>query len=158
MDMNSEKPDPVKDARVVAVEVRDWERHLNEVTGFLGFTFAIAALGTPAPQFWGVVSLVFLFVFHFTLSRNKMSRLRELDRKKNKTEYEVWLIRQIRKTISPLRTPVFWLGFFALLIVALAPDLFVGNEWLLKKLYGEDASYARGAELLRMIYFSIYPG
>ncbi|WP_423357441.1 hypothetical protein [Pseudomonas citronellolis] len=153
----TEKPDPVKDAKVVAAEVRSWERYLNEVTGFVGFTLAIAALGTPAPQFWGVVSLVFLFAFHYTLARNEMSRLRELDRKKNKTEYEIWLARQIRKTISPLRTPVFWLGFGVLLIVALGPDLFGGNEWLLKNLYGEDASYARGADFLKKICFYILP-
>lgn len=85
---NFEKPDPVNDARLVAREVKEWEQHLNEITGLMGFTFSLAALGTPTPQFWGIISLVFVFLFHRTSSRNKMTKLRDLEQKKNKTEYD----------------------------------------------------------------------
>jgi hypothetical protein len=134
---NFEKPDPVSDARLVAKEVKEWEQHLNEITGLMGFTFSLAALGTPAPQFWGVISLVFVFLFHLSSSKNKMTKLRNLEEKKNKTEYDAWVIREIRKTIKVSNTPVFLLGFILLTVVSFAPDLFMQNEWLLTKLYGD---------------------
>jgi len=145
-----EKPDPVSDARLVAKEVKEWEQHLNEITGLMGFTFSLAALGTPAPQFWGVISFIFVFIFHLTSSRNKMTKLREIERKKEKTEYDRWVVREIRKTIKPSRTPVFLLGFTCLLIVAFAPDLFIGHEWVLNKLYG-DTSYSSAGSALSAI-------
>jgi len=109
-----EKPDPVSDARLVAIEVKEWEQHLNEITGLMGFTFSLAALGTPAPQFWGIISLVFVFLFHHTSSRGKMTKLRNLEQKKNKTDYDEWVTREIRKTIKASNTPVFLFGFILL--------------------------------------------
>lgn len=132
-----EKPDPVNDARLVAKEVEEWERHLNEITGLMGFTFSLAALGTPVPQLWGCVSLVFVFLFHRTSSKNKLSKLHSLEAKEHKTEYDKWVIRDIRKTIKIANTPIFLLGYTLMIVVALAPDLFMQNVWLLQMLYGD---------------------
>jgi hypothetical protein len=148
---NFEKPDPVGDARLVAREVKEWEQHLNEITGLMGFTFSLAALGTPAPQFWGVISLVFVFLFHHTSSRSKMTKLRNLEQKKNKTDYDEWVIREIRKTIKASNTPVFLFGFTLLTVVALAPDLFMQNEWLLEKLYG-DSPYSTTSTAVKTLF------
>ncbi|WJN57551.1 hypothetical protein [Pseudomonas sp. SO81] len=146
-----EKPDPVSDAQLVAKEVKEWEQHLNEITGLMGFTFGLAALGTPAPQFWGLISLIFVFTFHFTSSRNKMTKLRQIEKKKEKTDYDIWVAREIRKTIKASRTPVFLIGFTCLVIIALAPDLFMENEWILNKLYG-DAPYSSASSALKAIF------
>lgn len=144
---NFERPDPVSDARLVAKEVKEWEQYLNEITGLMSFTFSLAALGTPAPQFWGVISLVFVFTFHMTSSKNKMTKLREVERKKEKTEYDKWVEQEIRKTIKPSRTPVFFLGVTCLFVIALAPDVFMGNEWILNEIYG-GASYSSASSAL----------
>ena len=152
---NFEKPDPVNDARLVAKEVKEWEQHLNEITGLMGFTFSLASLGTPAPQFWGIISLVFVFLFHISSSRNKMTKLRDLEKKKNKTEYDSWVIREIRKTIKVSNTPVFLLGFITLTVIAFAPDLFMQNEWLLEKLYG-DSPYSTASSAVKNMFNHLF--
>jgi hypothetical protein len=148
---NFEKPDPVSDAQLVAREVKEWEQHLNEITGLMGFTFSLAALGTPTPQFWGIISLVFVFLFHHTSSRSKMTKLRNLEQKKNKTDYDKWVIREIRKTIKVLNTPVFLFGFLLLTVVSFAPDLFMQNAWVLEKLYG-DSSYSTASSAVKTLF------
>lgn len=56
------KPDPVEDYRNIQREVKEWERYLNDSVGYFAFTFAIASLGTSAPQFWAIVSLIFILL------------------------------------------------------------------------------------------------
>lgn len=148
-----EKPDPVGDARLVAREVKEWEQHLNEIAGLMGFTFSLAALGTPVPQFWGGVSLIFLFLFHYISSKSKMTKLRNLERKKDKTDYDEWVIREIRKTIKVLNTPVFLFGFGLLFLVSFAPDMFMQNTWLLEKLYGDSPYSTASAAVEKLLAY-----
>lgn len=103
-----EKPDPIHDVRLTRAEINEWEVHLNTVTGLLGFTFSIAALGTPLPQFWAFISLIFLVTFHISTSRNKMTKLRNLDAKKGRTEYENLVRDDIRKNLKIYKVPAFF--------------------------------------------------
>jgi len=43
-----------------------------------------------------------------------MTKLRNLEQKKNKTDYDEWVTREIRKTIKASNTPVFLFGFILL--------------------------------------------
>ncbi|MDT4824026.1 hypothetical protein FQZ97_572670 [compost metagenome] len=152
------KPDPVQDARIVSTEIKEWEIHLNTVTGMLGFTFGIAALGTPLPQLWAFISLVFLLVFHYSATRNKMTKLRMLDRKKDRTEYEDFLREHIRSNhIKIYKYPAFLCGATLLLFLVFAPNLmpFSGNEKFLDALYG-DKPYARAGEVAVDLLNSFY--
>lgn len=132
-------PDPVQDAVLVSAEIKEWEVYLNTVTGLLGFTFGIAALGTPLPQLWAFFSLIFLLIFHHSATRNKMTKLRMLDRKKDRTEYENFLRSRIRGDDIKLRKyPAFLSGIAILLFLVFAPAIMVfpGNEQFLDALYG----------------------
>ncbi|WP_314409642.1 hypothetical protein [Pseudomonas kuykendallii] len=116
-------PDPVEDYRQVQREVREWETYLNDNVGFFSFTFAIASLGTPQPQFWAFVSMVFLITMHRVKKKGKISLLVRLEKIKVKTEYEKHLEKEIRKSIKISRAAPFIIGYIVLTLIILAPPL-----------------------------------
>lgn len=120
-----EKPNPVEDYRNIQLEVREWEKYLNDNIGYFAFTFAIASLGTNQPQFWAFISIIFLTTVHQTKKKGKMGILERIEKKnKNqKTDYDIFIEREIRKSISVLRALPFTIGYITLVIIILAPTL-----------------------------------
>ena len=138
-----EESQPTLDSHLPLTEIKEWENHLNTVTGLLAFTFGIAALGTPLPQFWAFFSFLFLVTFHISTTKNKMKKLRQLDNRKNRTAHENLLRKDIRKNLKVHRVPAFVFGVAFLMFLTFAPDLlsFPFCESTLNALYG-DKPYA----------------
>ncbi|MCU9951554.1 hypothetical protein [Pseudomonas sp. PDM13] len=121
--INSKSQNPVEDYRNIQKEVRAWEAHLNDNIGNFSFAFAVASIGTNQPQFWALLSLIFAMLVHFPKRRELTKTLHELENKKNKTEYDNFLLKEYRSSISVKRTLPFTFGFLTLTIIILAPSL-----------------------------------
>lgn len=141
--MKNEKPvDPVQDYRTITAEVREWEIHLNKMTGMIAFTFSIASLGTPQPPLWAFISLIFLLIFHISTTKGKMLKLKSLDAKKERSDYENYLRSEIRKNIKVRNAPAFIIGMSLLFFLSAAPDIYKlpNRAEFLKGLYGKEVS------------------
>ncbi|WP_139207517.1 hypothetical protein [Phytopseudomonas flavescens] len=130
------KPDPVEDYRNIQREVKEWERYLNDSVGYFAFTFAIASLGTNAPQFWATVSMIFIFAGHQVNQKGKMETLKRIIalRKQSGNEYYAFVEKDARRTISILRSLPFFIGYMTLATIIFAPSL-MPTEWV-TLLYG----------------------
>ncbi|MEK0361602.1 hypothetical protein [Pseudomonas sp. CBC3] len=128
-------PNPIEDYRQIQREVREWEKYLNDHIGFFAFTFAIASLGTPQPQFWAFVSMIFLMVMHQMKKKDKMSLLRRLEKIKVKSDYEIFIEKEARKSISVTRSMPFLIGYLLLVLLVLAPPL-IPSEKGVNFIYG----------------------
>lgn len=130
------KPDPVEDYRNIQREVKEWERYLNDSVGYFAFTFAIASLGTSAPQFWAMISLLFIVAGHQVNKKGKMATLEKIValRKQSGDEYYAFVEKDARKTISVVRSLPFVIGYFTLTVIILAPNL-MPAKWVFV-LYG----------------------
>lgn len=133
---NKSAPNPVEDYRRIQKEVREWENFLNDNFGYFAFTFAIASLGTNQPQFWALVSLIFIVISHQMKKSQMSSLLRTLEKKREKTPYDNFIIKEYRKTISFKRSSPFAIGFFTLVTIIAAPSL-LPSEKAIFFLYGE---------------------
>lgn len=141
MTAKNETPrNPVQDYRNIQREVRAWEAHLNDSIGNFSFAFAVASIGTNQPQFWALLSLVFAMLVHFPKRREITKTLHTLESKKNKTEYDNFLIGEYRKTISLKRTLPFTFGFITLTLIILAPALLPFPQ-AMNFLYGEKSYF-----------------
>lgn len=130
------KPDPVEDYRNIQREIKEWEKYLNDSVGYFAFTFAIASLGTSAPQFWAVVSLVFILAGHQVNKKGKMATLERIVdlRKKSGDKYYVFVEKDARKKISVIRALPFVIGYITLVVIIIAPSL-LPEKWV-ALLYG----------------------
>lgn len=125
------KPDPVEDYRNIQREIKEWEKYLNDSVGYFAFTFAIASLGTSAPQFWAVISLIFIFAGHQVNKKGKMATLEKIMalRRQSGDEYYAYVEREARKNISVMRALPFAIGYFALVVIIFAPSL-LSDKWV----------------------------
>lgn len=130
------KPDPVEDYRNIQREIKEWEKYLNDSVGYFAFTFAIASLGTSAPQFWAIVSMIFIFAGHQVNKKGKMETLERIVdlRKKSGDKYYVFVEKDSRKRISVIRALPFVIGYFTLAVIIFAPSL-LSKKWV-ALLYG----------------------
>ena len=131
-----QQPDPVEDYRNIQREVKEWEKYLNDSVGYFAFTFAIASLGTNAPQFWAMVSMFFIITGHSVNKKGKMATLERIvsARKIFDDEYLTFLEKEARRTISARRSLPFIIGYMTLAVIIFA-SAFMPAKWL-EFLYG----------------------
>ncbi|MCY1548438.1 hypothetical protein D9M68_845490 [compost metagenome] len=134
-----EKPGPVSDSSLVTKELNEWERHLNEIVGIMCFTLAMASVGTPTPQLWSMLSIVFVLLFQRGASKGKMELLTQLRNKKNRTNYEEFLLNEITSSLKPIKFMVFIIGFVLLVAIASAPIF----SAIFSVLFGVDQSWLK---------------
>lgn len=134
---NSHKLDPIEDYRNIQREVREWEKYLNSNIGYFGFTFAIASLGTSAPQLWALLSMIFIMVGHVIEKKEKMGTLRRVSalKKSEQGSYYAFLEGEIRRSISVKRSAPFVIGYVVLFLIIFLPAMMPHSE-ILNFIYG----------------------
>ncbi|GAB6386487.1 hypothetical protein [Stutzerimonas marianensis] len=135
---NSQKLDPIEDYRNIQREVREREKYLNSNIGYFGFTFAIASLGTSVPQFWALLSMLFIVVGHVIEKKEKISTLRRVSalKKSEQGSYYAFLEEEIRKSISVKRSAPFVIGYVVLFLIIFLPAIIPHPE-ILNFIYGD---------------------
>lgn len=85
-----------------------YREFLNDRVGFFSFTFALAALGTDSPQFYALLSLMFVLVI-WAIRAYDFRRVVRVWREEKSHLLSIWsIVRQF---------PVFMLGYLSLLAV-----------------------------------------
>lgn len=100
-----------------------WVEYLNDIVGALAFTLAVASLGTNHPEIIARISLAFIILIMLIRQSHFPRTLKELRRKKDKTDLEIIVQKGIEAhyfsvTTSIVNGAVYFVGIIALLIVA----------------------------------------
>lgn len=112
----------------IQTELMPWWSRINEITGILAFTFAIAVQGTPHPPLNAFLCLIFIHITHFAIVFNHFPpSIKAL--RKNKIDNEI--ARAVIRFVEPnllgwraifSKAPSFLFGYlflFAMILLAL---------------------------------------
>lgn len=104
-------------------EIAQWYAYLNNIIGFISFTFALAVQGTPNVYFNAAIALIWVLIAHFWVEKNKfpqhLAYLRSSQEKGSKNlavhiekqHLSYWKI--VKKA------PLFLIGYLYLLLLTL---------------------------------------
>lgn len=106
----------------ISAQIKLWYMFLNNATGLLAFTLALASLGTPYPTICSGLSLLIIFLVHFEGKKYFPKELKKLRKKAKNDEEARDLLHKLERKYLSLRaliteTPVYIIGFTSLFIV-----------------------------------------
>ena len=104
-------------------EIAQWYTYLNNIIGFISFTFALAVQGTPNVYLNAAIALMWVLIAHFWIDRNKfpkhLSYLRN-SKESGSTHLAINIEKyhlNYWKTIK--KAPLFFIGYLYLLLLTL---------------------------------------
>lgn len=129
-------------------QIREWEFFLNSTIGILGFTFALACLGTNSPSLNGFLSLVFLSCVYKLGLKHFPPMLKELRNRSERrdAQEDIFYLGSMKRYFSLkraiLNNPLFVSGYLFLAFVIFFHqilDQVDRNRILEKSLYGQQS-------------------